>query len=457
MKKSIFILSGLFIFMITLISLFAGGAEAGGVVLAGATVLTVDEQVAEKLKTELKNIGDQIDGKVQTMVDAAKEAAIKTGDANSAKLTEALKDELTGMLKKHEELSTKFTERLDLIETKAGKFGNVLARKNMADIFMEKLTEVGIAKKYKADGNVSVTFKDSDFDGINIKVDDMTPSNSFTNNVPGYEHLNEIHFDPDRSQRARDTILQGTTTMTAIEYIRESAETDNTGMTAPGAEFNQNDFDLTAYTANVRKITAYIMLAEEMLEDVAGLTSYIMAKLPGKINSVEDDQIINGNGSGQNISGLVTNATAYVDNLADSKVQRIDILVDAIRQIGQKEYKADFITLHQADFALLALTKDSNGQYLLPWIMGVPNPNILGVPIVQTTAMTEGDFLIHARNAAQAFFKKELTIEFSNQNEDNFIKGMVTVRAQKRLALPIYKPSAILTGDFAVALAQGSG
>jgi HK97 family phage major capsid protein len=456
MKKNIFRLSGVVMFVVALVCIFVGGAEAAGVLLATGGGLTVDEQVAEKLKTELKNLGDQIDGKVKTMIDTAQEAAIATGNANAAEISKALKEELTGMISKHAELHEKFTERLDLIETKAGKLGAVVARKNMADIFMEKMNEINIAEAFRKSGHVDVVFKDSDFDGINIKQDDMTSSNTFTNNVPGYDHLNEIHFDPERSQRARDTILQGTTNMTAIEYIRESGETDNTGMTAEGAEFNQNDFDLTAYTANVRKITAYIMLSEEMLEDVAGLTSYIMAKLPGKINKVEDEQIIKGAGTGQNLSGLITNATAYSDNLADSNVQRIDVLVDAIRQIADDEYRADFITLHPADFSLLALTKDSNGQYLLPWIMGVPNPNILGVPIVQTTAMTEGDFLLHARNAAQAFFKKELTIEFSNQNEDNFVKGMVTVRAQKRLALPIYKPTAILTGDFTVALAQGT-
>jgi len=86
----------------------------------------------------------------------------------------------------------------------------------------------------------------------------------------------------------------------------------------------------------------------------------------------------------------------------------------------------------------------------------VVNPQLAGVPIVTTTAITSGDFLILSRNAAQVFFRKELTVEFSNQNEDNFIKGMVTVRAQKRLALAIYRTTPLLTGDFTVALAQGT-
>lgn len=450
MKKSIlFIISAL---AVVFIAIFAGIAEAATGLTIATVGLTVDEQVADKLKDELKNLRGQIDAKIQK----ANEDILAEGNKEAKALTATMKSELEGLLKQHGDKFEEYTKRMDLLETKAGRFDQVMARKNFSAFFQDKLTEANVAKNYRSNGNVAITIKDTDLEGIQRKQDDMTATNTFTNNVPGYEHLPEIHFDPERKTRARDLILQGTTNMTAVEYVRESSETDNTGMTAQGAEFNQNDFDLTAYTANVRKITAYIMLAEEMLEDVAGMTSYIMAKLPGKINKVEDEQIIRGAGTGQYLSGLVTNATAYSDSLADSKVQRIDVLVDAVRQVVDDEYQPSFIVLHPADFYKIALTKDDNGQYILPWILGVMNPQLAGVPIVTSTAITEGDFLVHSREAAQVFFKKELLIEFSNQNEDNFVKGMVTVRAQKRLALAIYKPTAILTGDFTVALAQGT-
>jgi len=92
------------------------------------------------------------------------------------------------------------------------------------------------------------------------------------------------------------------------------------------------------------------MMSEEMLEDVAGMTSYIMARLPAKINAKEDTQILEGSGTGQNLSGLVTNATSYSDNLADSNAQRIDVIVDAVRQVVDDEYMPTAIVLHPADF-----------------------------------------------------------------------------------------------------------
>ena len=411
--------------------------------------LDIDEKVAQHLKKQLDTMGTTIDTKLDNIATTAKEQGAAAAEA----LTKSLKEEIQVEILKYNELHEEFTKRLDVIETKAGRFDQVMARKTMADAFMQKLTDEGVKQKFRGE----ISFGPDDFAGVELtKADDMTATNTFTNNVPGYEHLPEIHFDPDRKARIRDLILQGTTNATAIEYITETAFSDATDVTAEGIEFNQSDFDLTAATANVRKITAYVLLSEEMMDDVAGMTSYILARLPSKLNNDEDTQILAGSGSGQNLSGLITNATAYSDNLADANVQRIDVIVDAIRQVVDDEYMPSAVLLHPADFYAIALTKSSTGIYILPWILGVVNPQLAGVPIVMSTAQTSGTFLVLARESAQVFFRKELSVEFSNQNEDNFIKGMVTVRAQKRLALAIYRPTALLTGTFVAALANGS-
>lgn len=407
-------------------------------------------KVAEAIKQKMDALGESID----TKIDAAIQKATEAGNQEAAKLTGKVKEEVQAEIAKYNDLNKQFQERLDLIETKAGRFDQVMARKTLADVFMQKLSDEGVKQGYKGD----FTLTPDDFKGVDLvrKADDMTSSNNFTNNVPGYDHLPEIHFDPDRRSRIRDLILQGTTNTTAVEYIRETTFNDATDVTAEGDEFNQSDFDLTAYTANVRKITSYIMLSEEMMDDVEGMTSYILARLPSKINKDEDTQILKGAGTGQNLSGLTTNATAYSDNLADSSVQQIDVLVDAVRQVVDDEYMPSAILLNPADFYGIALAKDDNGQYLLPWFLGVQNAQLAGVPVVMSTAQTSGVFDIITREAAQVFYRKELTVEFSKESEDNFIKGMITVRAQKRLALAIYRPTALLTGTFSVALAQGS-
>jgi HK97 family phage major capsid protein len=167
---------------------------------------------------------------------------------------------------------------------------------------------------------------------------------------------------------------------------------------------------------------------------------------------------LSGTGAGINISGLTTNATAYSDSLADAGVTRIDVLVDACRQIRVNEYAATAILLHPTDAWKIKLTKDSTYNYIHPWIF-MPNNQIVldGIPVVITTAMTAGQFLVgDFRRGAQVFDRKQLTLEIAYQNEDNFVKGMVTIRVQERLALAIYRAKCFIYGGFTAALAQGT-
>jgi HK97 family phage major capsid protein len=249
----------------------------------------------------------------------------------------------------------------------------------------------------------------------------------------------------------------GVTSSNLVPVIREEAYSDGTAIKAGGAEYGQSDFDLKRYDATVYKITAYMILSEEMLEDVDGLASYIYSRLPSKLGVKENNQLLYGTGNSE-ISGLSTNATAYSDNLADSTVTLIDVLADSVRQVKDDEFDPTAILMHPADVTkYLTLEKDSQGRYMAPWVFTGGQHTIAGVPIIQTTAITSGTFFTgDFRRAAQVFDRRQNTIEMSNTNEDNFVKGMITVRAAERLALAIYRPSAFIYGSIAAALAQGS-
>ena len=253
-------------------------------------------------------------------------------------------------------------------------------------------------------------------------------------------------------------IATGTTTSNSVTYVYEFAYSDNTNVTTEGTEYKQGDFDLKLATATVRKITAYIMLSEEMLDDVEGLTSYISSRLPSKLKVKEDYQLLYGNGTGINLSGITTNATAYTDNLADADITRVDVLVDAARQIRDDEYQATAMLIHPTDATLIKLGKDDNGNYIHPWIF-MPSGQISldGIPVIVSTAITAGDFLVgDFKLGAQVFDRKQASLEMSYENEDNFIKGMVTVRIAERLTLCVYRAKAFIYGTFTAALANGS-
>lgn len=406
----------------------------------------------EKFKKELDELGGKIDKKLE---DHSK----KWGEY-SKEVKDAVMAELKPEMDKHNAMADKFLkiqEQLDGIDTKIQRlpFGSKEAKKGFADSVKEVLVHL----KEKGNGSIKSYLAEKGRTGeIELKIDDMTQANSFeTTAVVQAQHVPGIKFDPDTTFRVRDLIAPGTTDSNGIEYVQEHAYTDATDVTNEGQEYKQSDFDLKLKTATVRKITAYIIVSEEMLEDVEGLNSYISLRLPSKMKLKENYQLLYGDGTGINLSGLTKNATAYVDELADTKVSEIDILVSALKQVRTSEYDPTFALIHPTEALKIKLKKDDNGQYIQPWIfMGNKDINLDGVRIIVSSAITAGDFLVGDGGAAQVFDRRQMTLEMTNTNEDNFIKGMVTVRISERITVAVYRPKGFIYGTFAAALANGS-
>lgn len=395
---------------------------------------------ANELKEALDKFGQKIDEKIK---EANEKLTAKVSEETHARLLAEVKKELEPMLEEYKKMQEKF-EEFEVKSKRIWTYGSF--EKSFKEELKDRISEIVT----KAGGR---GLRGQSFDFENKTVIDMTELNAFnsTQVVPP-QYVPGIQFDPTRAVRMRDLISVGETSSNLVPFIREYSYTAAAGVTTEGTEYNQEDFTLKQIDAAVKLITSYIVISENMLEDVVGLTSYITARLPEKLRNAEDAFILS-----NATYGIITLATAYSDNLADSNVQRIDVLVDACRQTKIYEYRPTAILLHPNDAAKIKLTKDSNGQYLYPWVFVGNNPAIDAVPIVESTAMTEGYFLVgDFKKGAQLFDRRKLTVEFSNANEDNFIKGMVTVRCHERIALAVYCPHAFIYGGFAAALAQGT-
>jgi HK97 family phage major capsid protein len=413
----------------------------------------VDDKQLKELEIQLEKLGKTIDSKLDDFSKKAKDATVEEMKALKA----SMKADLEAPLKEYNEKNAKLQDQIDKLETKLQRVpisGVGLDKKTFAEALSAHLEEM----KTIAKGDLKSYVHKNRGAEILLKVDDMTQSNTLTGAVIAPDYRPEIIYDPDRREHVRDLISVGTTNSSTVTFPYESAFDDNTDTTTEGAEYKQGDFDLAITTATVRKITAYVIVSEEMMDDVAGLSTYISTKLPSKLKIAEDHQLLYGNNSGTELYGVTAQATAYVDNLADADISRIDILVDACRQVRDDEYQATAILIHPTDATLIKLTKDDNGNYIHPWIF-MPNGQITldGVPVFVTTAITSGQFLVgDFKLGAQVFDRKQASLEFSYENENNFITGMVTVRIAERITLAVYRAKCFVYGTFSAALAQGS-
>jgi HK97 family phage major capsid protein len=415
----------------------------------------MNEQEIKKLEEQLEKLGKSIDSKLEDFSKKAKDASAEEMKSLKADFNANVKSTLEKEIEVYNKKAAKLQDQVDELETKlqrVGPFTNGLNKKTFKEAIEAELVA------FKGDGSLKDKIHKSKGAELMLKIDDMTGANTLTGAVVPPDQQVGIIYDPDRREHIRDLISVGSTDSSSVTFVYEGSYNDSTDTTTEGAEYKQSDTNLAVATATVRKITAYVIVSEELLEDVAGLTSYLSAKLPSKLKVKEDQQILYGANTGTQLNGICTQATAYVDALADADISEIDVLVDACRQVRVNEYQATAILIHPTDATKIKLTKDDNGNYIHPWIF-MPNGQITldGVPVFVTTAITASSFLVgDFKLGCQVFDRKQAALEFSYQNEDNFVKGMVTVRISERITLAVYRAKCFCYGTFTYALAAGS-
>ena len=163
-----------------------------------------------------------------------------------------------------------------------------------------------------------------------------------------------------------------------------------------------------------------------MLADTPQLTSYISNRVPAKLLAKEDDQILNGNGTSPNLSGILTDAADFDESASAAFYQSVnnanefDVLVAALNQLAISEYSADRIILHPTDFHKILLLKDTQNRYLKDQVYAGLQPTFMGVPVVINTAIAAGSFVAgNFSQGTQLWIRDNVSVEFFREDGTN--------------------------------------
>ncbi|ARU04749.1 phage major capsid protein [Comamonas serinivorans] len=255
---------------------------------------------------------------------------------------------------------------------------------------------------------------------------------------------------PEKRLTVRDLIAPGQTASNNIEYVRESGFTNSAAPVAEGAAKPYSDITFALENAPVRVLAHLFKASRQILDDAPALKSYIDARAEYGIKLAEEAQLLYGNGTGANLNGLIPQATAYAApaGITVTGEQRIDRIRLAILQAILAEFPASGVVLHPTDWAAIELTKDSQGRYLIGRPQDGTPARLWNLPVVETTAITQNSFLTGAFSlGAQIFDRMAVEILISTENDKDFENNMVTIRAEERLALAVYRPEAFVTGE----------
>jgi len=389
------------------------------------------------LVKEFKGLQQQLkdrDSEIKSWTEKAAESIREKGE-----IAESVKAELEKQAKAGEEL----VARLQEIEQLFAKFtANDNPRQSQKSLG-QRVTDDDKVKQWLADGGPGrIRFGakaiTSAVTGAGGAGDLIVPQR-----VPG------IIRQPDRQMTIRDLLSVGRTTSNSIEFVQETGFTNAAAPVAEGALKPESSISFGLESAPVRTIAHWVQASKQVLQDIPALQSYIDTRLRFGLELEEEDQLLSGDGTGQNLLGIIPQSTPFDDARRKVGDTRIDTIRRAMTQVRLAEYRADAILLHPSDWEEIELLKDADQRYIWANPRGLLGPTLWGLPVIDTTAVEEGEFLVgNFRMAAQIWDREDATVDISTEDRDNFVKNMVTIRAEQRLALTVYRPEAIIYGDF---------
>lgn len=415
-------------------------------VLGSVRAEGVNPAEVEKLLNEVKQNLERIQSDVKkTAEDALKQA--KDSGTLSAEVKQSA-DKAIQLVGQLGDAQTKLTQKLEDLETRGRDLEQKIA---------DQLRNGGRSDPAKTAGNIVANHDDLKAYSArgakgNLVIGVNQAITSLSTSAGG---LIQTDRDPElvslarRRLTVRALLTQGRTKSNAIEYAKQTTRTNNAAVVTEGATKPESNLVWATAEVMVRTIAHWINVSRQALDDADQLQTEIDSELRYGLDLAEEAELVSGSGAGQHLSGLTTNATAYSAPFVLTGATMIDQLRLAMLQASLAEFPADGMILHPSDWARIELMKDGEDRYLWSNPRSLAGPSLWGLPVVPTQAITVDKFLVGAfKMAATIYDRMDAEVLISSENQDNFIKNLYTVRAEKRLALAVKRPLALTYGDF---------
>ena len=271
-----------------------------------------------------------------------------------------------------------------------------------------------------------------------------------------------IVVPPMRTRRVRDLFPVRTTTAAVVEYFQMTGFTNNASSVAERNGANsayglkpQSSFAFVGQQAPIRTLAHWEAAHRNVLADEPQLRSIIDNELLYGLRLQEDTQILNGNGVGENLTGILNTSGIQTYNWSSGATLPVpDTKADAIRRAATLAYLAYYeptgVVVHPNDWEDIELTKNTQGTYLMAMSMQVGSEaRIWRMPIVDTPAIAEGTALVGAfGTGAQIYDREEASIRISEQHSDFFVRNAIVILAEQRLALAVKRPESFVNITF---------
>ena len=223
-----------------------------------------------------------------------------------------------------------------------------------------------------------------------------------------------------------------------LVYLVEGAMEGAPAVTAEGAKKPQVHFaDPTPKTVSLDKIACHIKEADEYISDYSFLASAINGRLLYELGLVEQNKLVTDLLATSGIGTETIDASATATDIADL------ILKAAMDVQNGSGFAADAVLINPTDWYTLRVAKNGDLNYYGGGFFGAQNiPSLWGLNVCVSTAVAAGTIVVGAfKTCASVVSHGGVSVEAVNTNEDDFVKNLMTIRAEERMALAVRRPA----------------
>jgi HK97 family phage major capsid protein len=250
-----------------------------------------------------------------------------------------------------------------------------------------------------------------------------------------------------------DLIARGSTDSDVVEFVRQTAQVTQA---TPVAEANVTTYSGTTgqvsgnkpegsstwekVTANVKTIAVWIPATKRALADASQLRSLIDAELREDCLEELEDQIINGDGTGENFTGILNTSGVLTQAWDTDLITTTRKAITAVRVTG-KARGALAWAMNPSDAEVIDLLKDGSNRYYWGGPVSAGERNLWGYPIVENNQVDQGQAILGQWNKAMYWDRQAATISVSDSHSDFFIRNMIAILCELRGAFGVIRPS----------------
>ena len=393
--------------------------------------------------TAIKTALEATTAQFKQLLDTQSQEIKQFGETSSAtakqiKSVETTLESLAGDIKSIDE---KNQERIDELEAKSNRLmnGGSEAKKSMGDQFIDSAAYAEIKSRgYRGESS-------------SVEIKDITGGAASAGALLTPYLRDAILREPDRTLFVRQLLNNVPVNTDAVQIFRELLF-DNKADFQAGQLVGKAKSDITfdSDTVTVETIAHHIIASRQILSDAPRLRAYIDQRLVYGLNLKMDEQILYGDGAGQNFTGLLVDSDVQNVGAMGAGVTHIDHIRDAITKAQQANYyNVNGLVMGPEAWAEIEKAKGDDGHYIWVNVQDGGTPRLWRVPVVVSNAMEEDDFILGDWNMGAALYTREgVSVRTSESHADLFVRNGVAILAEERAALGVELPLAFVKGTF---------